>query len=202
MAMGVQTDMATPALAKFGSDALREQFLAPSIAGDYVACLGVSEVQAGSDVAGILTTAKIDGDDYIINGGKMWTTNGTQADWCCLLVNTECEGSGPPPHGNKTMICVPMDLPGVSFAPRFDKLGMRSSDTTQLTFEDVRVPRANVIGQVGHGFRYQMIQFQEERLWCAANTIKGLERVLQDTLAYTQQRAIFGKPVIANQVSI
>ncbi len=88
MAIGVQTDMATPALARFGSDALREEFLAPSIAGDYVACLGVSEVGAGSDVASIKTTARKDGDDYVINGGKMWTTNGTQADWICLLANT------------------------------------------------------------------------------------------------------------------
>ena len=169
------------------------------MSGDYVACLGVSEVGAGSDVAGLTTTARVDGDDYIINGSKMWTTNGTQADWCCLLVNTDDEG-GRPPHGNKTMLCMPMDLPGISAAPRFDKLGMRSSDTTQLTLEDVRVPRANVIGQPNKGFVYQMIQFQEERLWAAANALKGLQKCIDDTLEYTQTRHAFGKPLIANQV--
>lgn len=196
MAIGVQTDMATPALAKFGSPALREQFLTPSISGDAVACLGVSEVGAGSDVAGLLTTAKVDGDDYIINGGKMWTTNGTQADWCCLLVNTE---GGPAPHGNKTMLAMPMDLPGVSFSPKFDKLGMRSSDTTQLTLEDVRVPRANVIGEPNKGFTYQMLQFQEERLWAAANALKGLQRCIDETVEYTKDRRAFGQPLINNQ---
>lgn len=178
MAIGVQTDMATPALAKFGSPALRAKYLAPSIAGDAVACLGVSEAGAGSDVASIATTAVVDGDDYVVNGAKMWTTTGTQADWCCLLVNDAGPGAGPPPHGNKTLLCVELDAPGVSRAPRFDKLGMRSSDTTALTFEDVRVPRANVIGEPHRGFSYQMVQFQEERLWCAANALRGLERVL------------------------
>ena len=200
MAIGVQTDMATPALAKFGSPELREQFLTPTVAGDYVACLGVSEVGAGSDVAGLITTARSDGDDYIVNGGKMWTTNGTQADWCCLLVNTDDEGGARPPHGNKTMLCMPMDLPGISAAPRFDKLGMRSSDTTQLTLEDVRIPKKYVIGQPNKGFVYQMVQFQEERLWAAANALKGLQRCIDDTLDYTQTRTAFGKPLIANQV--
>jgi citronellyl-CoA dehydrogenase len=104
MAIGVQTDMATPALARFGADELCREFLPPSIAGDYVACLGVSEVGAGSDVASIETTARKVGGDYAINGGKMWTTNGIQADWMCLLADT---GDGPV-HRNKSLICVPM----------------------------------------------------------------------------------------------
>ncbi|MBJ7408639.1 MAG: acyl-CoA dehydrogenase family protein, partial [Bradyrhizobium sp.] len=101
MAIGVQTDMATPALARFGSDEVRREFLAPSISGDYVACIGVSEPGAGSDVASIKTSARSDGDDYVIDGGKMWITNGTQADWICLLANT---GDGPV-HRNKSLIC-------------------------------------------------------------------------------------------------
>ena len=109
MAIGVQTDMATPALARFGSEELCKEFLVPSIKGDYVACLGVSEVGAGSDVASIKTTARKDGDDYVINGGKMWTTSGTQADWMCLLANT---GDGPA-HKNKSLICLPMKTKGV-----------------------------------------------------------------------------------------
>ena len=196
MAIGVQTDMATPALARFGSDRLREEWLAPTIAGEYVACLGVSEVEAGSDVAGLRTTAVLDGDYYVVNGSKMWTTNGTQADWMCLLANTD---DGPPPHANKTMLVLPMDLPGVSVAPRFDKLGMRSSDTTQVTFEDVRVPRHHVIGEAGKGFAYQMIQFQEERLYAAANVIRPLERCIAQTAEYCEARAAFGKPLLANQ---
>jgi citronellyl-CoA dehydrogenase len=114
MAIGVQTDMATPALARFGSDALRQEFLAPAIAGDMVACIGVSEPGAGSDVAAVKTTARKDGDDYIINGGKMWITNSLQADWMCLLANTS-EG---PAHKNKSLIIVPMNTPGITVAKK------------------------------------------------------------------------------------
>ena len=196
MAIGVQTDMATPALARFGSDAVRHEFLTPSIAGDYVACLGVSEVGAGSDVASIKTTARKDGDDYIINGGKMWTTNGTQADWICLLANTS-DGAA---HLNKTLICVPMKAKGVQVARKLDKMGMHSSDTAQVYFDDVRVPQRNRIGEEGKGFTYQMLQFQEERLWGAARALKGNERIIQATIDYTRERMVFGKPVLDNQV--
>ncbi|MGE0659166.1 MAG: acyl-CoA dehydrogenase family protein [Reyranellaceae bacterium] len=196
MAIGVQTDMATPALARFGSDAVRKEFLAPSIAGDYVACLGVSEVGAGSDVASIKTTAKRVGDDYVINGGKMWTTNGTQADWICLLANTG-EGQA---HRNKTLICVPMKTKGVQIARKLDKLGMRSSDTAQIFFDEVKVPVRNRIGEEGMGFVYQMQQFQEERLWGAASSLKGMEKTIDHTIEYTRQRKIFGKPILDNQV--
>src|ERR1700688_208238 len=152
MAIGLQTDMATPALARFGSDEVRKEFLAPSISGDFVACLGVSEVGAGSDVASIKTTARKDGGDYIINGGKMWTTNGTQADWMCLLANT----SDGQVHQNKSLICVPMKTKGVQIARKLDKMGMRSSDTAQIFFDNVRVPQRFLIGEEGKGFTYQM----------------------------------------------
>ena len=152
MGIGVHTDMATPALTRYGSDELREEFLRPSIAGDYVSCLGVSEAGAGSDVASIKTTARKDGSDYVINGGKMWTTNGTQADWMCLLANTS-EG---PVHRNKSLICLPMKTKGVEIARKLDKLGMRASDTAQIYFDDVRVPQRYRIGEEGMGFIYQM----------------------------------------------
>ncbi len=122
MAIGVQTDMATPALARFGSDEVRREFLEPAIAGDAVACIGVSEPGAGSDVASIKTNARSDGDDYVINGGKMWITNGVQADWICLLANT----SDDQVHRNKSLICVPMKSKGVQVARKLDKMGMRS----------------------------------------------------------------------------
>jgi len=196
MAVGVQMAMATPALARFGSDEVRKEFLAPSISGEYVACLGVSEVGAGSDVASIKTTARRDGDDYVINGGKMWTTNGTQADWMCLLANTS-DGSV---HTNKTLIALPMKTKGVQIARKLDKLGMRASDTAQIFFDDVRVPVRNRIGEEGMGFIYQMKQFQEERLWACAGSLKGCERTINATIDYTRQRKIFGKPILDNQV--
>ncbi len=196
MGIGVHTDMATPALARYGSDEVKRQFLAPSISGEFVACLGVSEAGAGSDVASIKTWAKKDGDDYVINGGKMWTTNGIQADWMCLLANTS-EGS---PHKSKTLICLPMKTPGVSIAKKIRKIGMMASDTAQIFFDDVRVPQRFRIGEEGMGFTYQMQQFQEERLWAAANAIEALLRNLNDTVDYIRERKIFGQTVLDFQV--
>jgi len=196
MAIGVQTDMATPALAKHGSDELRRQFLMPAIAGDMVCSIAVSEPHAGSDVAAIKTTAKKDGDDYIINGTKMWITNSTQADFICLLANTSDEGR----HANKSLIVVPMNLPGISLSEKLNKLGQRSSDTAQIFFDDVRVPQRYLIGQEGAGFRYQMEQFQEERLYAMASNLKMMEFVIEDTIEYTRQRQAFGKSILDNQV--
>jgi citronellyl-CoA dehydrogenase len=195
MAIGVQTDMATPALARFGSDELRREFLAPTIAGDYVACLGVSEPGGGSDVAAIRTHARADGGDWVINGTKMWITNGLKADWCCLLVNT----SDAPAHRNKSLLVVPMDTPGIS-RQKIHKVGMHASDTAQLFFDNVRVPRRHLIGEEGKGFTYQMLQFQEERLWAAANSVRGFDRMIDLTIDYTRQRQAFGRSVLDNQV--
>ena len=195
MAIGVQTDMCTPALARFGSDALRHEFLAPSIAGDMVGCVGVSEVGGGSDVAALKTTARKDGADYIINGSKMWITNGMQADWCCLLVNTS-DGAA---HKNKSLIVVPLNSPGVT-RQKIEKIGMHSSDTAQLFFDNVRVPQKNLIGQEGMGFMLQMLQFQEERLYGAAGCLRSLDRLIDQTIDYTRQRQTFGKPILHNQV--
>jgi citronellyl-CoA dehydrogenase len=196
MAIGVQTDMATPALARFGSEQLCREFLEPSIRGEMVACVGISEVGAGSDVAAIKTAARKDGGDYVIDGGKMWITNGTQADWMCLLANTS-DGHA---HRNKSLICVPMKTAGVTVARKLDKLGMRSSDTAQIFFEGVRVPQRNRIGEEGAGFTYQMLQFQEERLWSVASGLLVKERMIDETIAYTRERRAFGRPVLDNQV--
>jgi citronellyl-CoA dehydrogenase len=194
--------MATPALARFGSEAAKEDFLRPSISGDYVACLGVSEVGSGSDVASIKTTAKKDGDDYVINGGKMWTTNGTQADWMCLLANTSDDQA----HRNKTLIALPLRdddgklRKGVEIARKLKKLGMRSSDTAQFFFEDVRVPQRYRIGEEGAGFMYQMLQFQEERLWGALSGLIAMDNTIDATIEYTRQRKAFGQSILDNQV--
>jgi citronellyl-CoA dehydrogenase len=196
MATGVQISMATPALARYGSDELRREFLAPSISGDYVACLGVSETGAGSDVASIKTTASRVGGDWVINGGKMWTTNGAQADWMCLLANT---GDGQA-HKNKSLIVVPMKTKGVQIAKKLDKLGMRASDTVQTFFDEVKVPVRFTIGEPGSGFIYQMQQFQEERLWAGAGTLMGCDRIINATIEYTRERKVFGRPLLDNQV--
>jgi len=196
MAIGVQTDMATPALARFGSDALRREFLAPAITGEFVGCIGVSEPGAGSDVAAIKTSAKKDGDDYVINGAKMWITNSLQADWMCVLANTS-EG---PAHKNKSLIMVPMNTPGVTRAKKIRKIGMMASDTGLIHFDDVRVPQRNRVGEEGMGFTYQMMQFQEERLWAAANAVCGLTNCIDQTIEYTRERQIFGHSVLDNQV--
>ncbi len=199
-AFNVQTDMATPALARFGSDELRREFLVPSVTGEYVACIGVSETGAGSDVATLKTRARQDGDDYVINGSKMWITNGTQADWICLLANT----SDGVPHRNKSLICVRLRqdgklVPGVSMQ-KIEKIGMWSSDTAQIFFDDVRVPQRNRIGEEGKGFTYQMLQFQEERLTAATRRLTVLSQVIEDTIEYTRNRMVFGKPILDNQV--
>ncbi len=195
MAIGVQTNMSTPALARHGSDELRRNFLAPAIKGEMVGCIGVTEAAAGSDVASLKTTARKDGDDYLINGSKMYITNGLQADWICLLANT---GDGPV-HKNKSLIIIPMDSPGIT-KHKIRKIGMMSSDTAQLFFDDVRVPQRNLIGEEGRGFIYQMQQFQEERLFAAARGPRVMEEAINETIAYTRERQAFGKSILDNQV--
>jgi citronellyl-CoA dehydrogenase len=195
MAIGVHTDMCTPALDRFGSDHVKRNFLAPSIAGDVVGCLGVSEPGGGSDVAAVKTVARKDGGDYIVSGTKMWITNGMKADWCCLLANTSDDAA----HRNKSLICVPMDAAGIS-RQKIHKIGMHASDTAQLFFDEVRVPRANLIGQEGAGFTMQMLQFQEERLYSAASSLKNFDRMIDLTIEYTRERKTFGRPILDNQV--
>ena len=195
MAIGVQTDMCTPALARFGSEELCREFLAPAIAGDMVGCIGVSEPGAGSDVSAIKSYARKDGDDYVISGQKMWITNSLQADWMCMLVNT---GEGPV-HKNKSLVMVPMDSKGIEKAKKIRKIGMNSSDTGLIYFDEVRVPQRNRIGQEGAGFIYQMMQFQEERLWAAASCLEGLTNCIQSTIDYAQERKLFGSTLADQQ---
>ncbi|WP_295525153.1 acyl-CoA dehydrogenase family protein [uncultured Pseudacidovorax sp.] len=195
MAIGVQTDMCTPALARFGSEELKREFLAPAIAGEQVGCIGVSEPGAGSDVAAIRSTARKDGDDYVISGQKMWITNSLQADWMCMLVNT----SDGPAHRNKSLVMVPMDLPGIERAKKIRKIGMHSSDTGLIYFDEVRVPQRFRIGEEGQGFIYQMQQFQEERLWCAASSLLPMEECIAETVQWAQERRMFGATLADQQ---
>ena len=212
MAIGVQTDMATPALARFGSDELKREFLAPAIAGDSVGCIGVSEPGAGSDVASIKSYARKDGDDYVISGQKMWITNSLQADWMCMLVNTGDESAvtGGNQHKNKSLVMVPMRegpgrgvhrklTKGIEVAKKIRKIGMNSSDTGLIYFDEVRVPQRNRIGVEGQGFMYQMMQFQEERLWAAASALQGLTNCIQWTVEWAQERKLFGATLADQQ---
>jgi citronellyl-CoA dehydrogenase len=195
MGITVHTDMCTPALAHFGSDGLKQQFLAPSIRGEMVGCIGVTEPDAGSDVASIRTRAESDGDEWVINGRKLYITNGTQADWVCLLARTSDEGG----FRGMSLIIVPTNTPGFSVSRKLRKLGNHSSDTAALMLDNVRVPKANTIGPEGMGFILQMQQFQRERLVGAITTYSSLERTVRDTIAYTRQRCAFGQPLIDNQ---
>ncbi|HEY3805708.1 MAG TPA: acyl-CoA dehydrogenase family protein [Kofleriaceae bacterium] len=196
MALGVQTDMATPALARWGTEELKREFLAPAIAGEVVCSIAVSEASGGSDVAAIKTTARKDGADYVIDGSKMWITNAAQADWLCLLVNTS-EGKV---HANKSLVIVPTKTKGVTVGAKIDKLGMRASDTCPIFFDGVRVPQRYRIGEEGMGFMMQMVQFQEERLCGSVGTLRGMERLIDATVAYCKERQSFGQPLIDNQV--
>jgi len=195
MGIGVVTDMATPALARFGTHELKKEYLEPVIKGEQVCSVAVSEAGAGSDVASIKTTARKDGGDYVIDGSKMWITNGTQSDWACMLVNT---GEGKV-HQNKSLIIVPLDAKGVDRKTKLDKLGMRASDTAMIFLDNVRVPRRNLIGTEGMGFMYQMLQFQEERLFGAASNIDAMTNLIAETTDYTRQRQAFGKSILDNQ---
>ena len=195
MAIGVQTDMATPALAAFGSAELKQQYLVPAITGEAVAAIAVTEPDAGSDVAALTTRAVRDGDDWIISGAKLYITNGTQADWLCALVRTSDEGGS----RGVSQIVIPTDVAGFSVARKLDKLGMRGSDTAELVFDEVRVPVANTIGEIGRGFPQQMQQFQNERLVASYQAVGAMEHALERTRDYLHQRQAFGAPLSANQ---
>lgn len=195
MAISVQTDMATPSLAEYGSQKLKDQFLRPALSGEAVASVAISEPDAGSDVAGLRTRAVRDGDEWVINGSKMWITNGTQADWLCLLCRTSDEGG----YRGMSQVIVPTDTPGFSVSRKLDKLGMRASDTAELVFEDVRVPVEFTIGEIGRGFQQQMGQFQNERMIASYQMVGAIELAMQRTVAYLHERQAFGAPLAANQ---
>lgn len=195
MAIGVQSMMATPSLAEHGTAAQKAQFLAPAIAGTAVAAIAVTEPDTGSDVARLRTRARRDGDDWVISGRKMYITNGTQADWLCLLARTSDEGG----HRGLSQIIVPTATAGFSVSRTLDKLGNRASDTAELVLDDVRVPVANTIGEAGRGFQQQMQQFVIERMFAAYVTVGQCDLALQVTREFAAERSIFGVPLASKQ---
>ena len=195
MAIGVQSMMATPSLATFGTDELKRSYLAPALAGQQVAAIAVTEPDTGSDVARLRTRAVRDGDDWVITGSKTFITNGTQADWLCLLARTSDEGG----YRGMSQIIVPTASPGFAVAKRLDKLGNRCSDTAELSFDEVRVPVSNTIGETGRGFQQQMQQFIIERMYAAYAAVGSCSRALERTRRYIAEREVFGQPLATKQ---
>jgi citronellyl-CoA dehydrogenase len=195
IAICVQTHMATPAIYEFGSEYLKEAYLKPAIAGDMVSSIAVTEPGAGSDVSALAATARKEGDGYVINGSKTYITNGTQADFLTLLART----SDAPGYHCFSLFVVPTDTPGFNVSKKLDKLGMRSSDTAELYFDDVRVPAANLIGEEGEGFIYQMQQFQHERFSGLPWAYTMTRDIIDMTVEYLKGRMVFGKPLIKKQ---
>lgn len=196
MAIAVQTNMATPAIDEFGSEYLKEKYLIPAIKGDMVAAIAVTEPDAGSDVAALKTTAKKQGDHYILNGSKTYITNGTQADFLTLLART----SDAPGYHSFSLFVVPTDLPGFHVSKKLDKLGMRSSDTAELFFDNMKIPAENLIGVENEGFIHQMMQFQHERFSAMPMAYIAAKNMIDDTVEFLRRRIVFGKPLIKKQV--
>ncbi len=195
MAMMVQSDMATPVIGALGTREQKEEFLVPAIRGDKIAALGVSEPNAGSDVASIRTTAKKVGGDYIINGAKTFITNGTRADFITLAVRTGGEG-----YGGISLVLFPTDTPGFKVTRKLKKIGNHASDTAELAFEDCKIPARYLLGEENQGFYYIMMNFQGERLIAAVGAVAGGLQAVEDALQYGRDRPAFGRPIIKYQV--
>ncbi len=197
MGVAVQTDMAMPPILAFGTEAQKQQWAAPAIAGTKILCLGITEPDAGSDVKGIKTHAVKDGDEYVINGSKTYITNGHRADVIVLVTKTDPDAG----YDGFTLFLVPMDAPGVLREQKLKKMGMHASDTALLAFQDVRVPESAVLGQVGRGFYHIMWELQGERLIGAAGCVAGAQRVFDRTLEYAKERTAFGRAIGSFQVT-
>ena len=197
MSILVQSDMGTGPLEIIGSEEIKREYLAPAIKGEKIASLGITEPGAGSDVAGMRTTAVRDGDEYVINGSKTFITNGTRADFVTLAAKTDPEAG----HAGISMFVAPTNLPGFSVGRKLDKVGNRVSDTAELIFEDYRIPASNLLGEEGQGFYTAMINFQGERLIAAIASAEGASHMLEMTLQYAQEREQFGRPISKFQVT-
>ncbi len=197
MGVAVHTDMAMPPIERFGTEEQKQQWLAPAIRGEKILCLGITEPDAGSDVAAIKTRAVPDGDDYLINGSKTYITNGHRADLIILLTRTDPAAG----HDGFTLFLVPLDSPGVTRERRLVKLGMHASDTALLSFQDVRVPATAILGELGHGFQQIMWELQGERLISAAGCVATAQRCFDRTLAFAKERRAFGREIGHLQVT-
>ncbi len=200
MAIGVQTDMATPPILKFGTEQQKRDYLAPAMRGEKVASIGISEPDAGSDVRAIRTRARPDGDGWVIDGAKVYITNGVRADFVTMVVRT-AEADRDDPWGGLSLFLVDADLPGFEVAEKLDKVGMRASDTALIHLDGVRVPGEALLGELHHGFKQIMWQLQGERLIGAIGGVASAQLALDGALAYVQGREAFGRTVADFQVT-
>jgi alkylation response protein AidB-like acyl-CoA dehydrogenase len=197
MGVAVHTDMATAPIHLFGTEEQKQRYLVPAIAGQKISCLGITEPDAGSDVAAIRTRAVRDGDEWVIDGAKTYITNGHRADFIVLVAKTDPDGG----HDGISLFLVDMDLPGVIREKKLEKLGMHASDTALLAFQDVRVPAGALLGQEGKGFYHIMWELQGERLIGAAGCVAGAQKAFDKTLAYALERRAFGRSIGRFQVT-
>jgi acyl-CoA dehydrogenase len=195
-ALGAHTSIAMTPVWRFGSHEQKEKYLAPGIRGETIAALGITEPGAGSDVASIRTQARREGDHYILNGSKMFITNGVNADWVVVAAKTDPAAG----HRGISLFIVERDQPGFTVGKKLNKLGWRSSDTAELILENVRVPVKNRIGEENRGFYYIMQNFQWERICMALQSIGLAEKALEDAIRYSGERTQFGRPIRAFQV--
>jgi len=197
MGFAVQSDMVLPPVHLLGSEEQKQRYLVPGIKGERIGCLGITEPGAGSDVAGIRTSAIRDGDEYVINGSKMFITNGARADFCVLVTKTDPSAR----HDGITLFLIDLRddegnaLPGFSVSRTLEKMGMHASDTAELAFEDMRVPADCVLGEIGKGFYHISWELQGERLVAAAGCYAGAERMFEKTLEYAKEREAFGRSI-------
>jgi alkylation response protein AidB-like acyl-CoA dehydrogenase len=191
MGFAVQTDMVLPPIHLLGTEEQKQRYLAPGIRGEKIGCLGITEPGAGSDVAGIRTTAVRDGDEYVINGSKTFITNGVRADFILMVAKTDPDAG----HNGITLFLVDTDTPGFRVSRQLEKMGMHASDTAELAFEDMRVPADAVLGEVGKGFYHISWELQSERMVAAAGSVAGAERMFEKTLEYAREREAFGRPI-------
>lgn len=194
--LGAQMTIATGPIHAFGSDAQKRRFLAPAIKGQQIGAFAVTEPNAGSDVAGLVTTARRDGDHYVVNGAKTYITSGVRADYVIAAVKTDLSKG----HKGLSMLIVEKGTPGFSVAKKLKKVGWRASDTAELVFEDCRVPAENLLGPEGNGFAQIMGNFQWERLSLALGAIGAADDILSQATAYVRERQAFGQAVAKFQV--
>jgi alkylation response protein AidB-like acyl-CoA dehydrogenase len=197
MGFAVQTDMVLPPVHLLGTEEQKQRYLVPGIRGEKIGCLGITEPGAGSDVAGIRTSARRDGDEWVVNGSKMFITNGARADFGVFVVKTDPDTR----HEGVTLLLIDLrdeegnHVPGFSVSRTLEKMGMHSSDTAELVFEDVRVPADAVLGEIGKGFYHISWELQSERLVAAFGSHAGAERMFERTLEYAKERQAFGRPI-------
>jgi acyl-CoA dehydrogenase len=192
LALSLHSDIVVPYLHSFGTAEQKQRWLPGCVSGEIVTAIAMTEPGTGSDLAAIATTARRDGDHYVLNGAKTFITNGILCDLCVVAARSE---QGENPHQNISLFAVEAGTPGFAKGKKLKKMGMASQDTSELVFEDCRVPAENLIGTAGAGFLMLMQKLQQERLVVALASQAGAEVVLADTIKYVHERKAFGKPI-------